>query len=138
MIKEHPILPWASGFIVFILVSLLLGMAFDLEARCHDGSFSGSIGKRGACSHHGGVDRSRGGLAFLFSVSIGIASGCYISRWQNHVPDKKIVNIETEANDAPICPLHGKQALYFYDDGTKEWSCDKKLNCPYWVDPNKF
>lgn len=55
------------GIIVFlgamILLSILLG-----GAVCSDGWASASIGRRGACSSHGGVDRTVGAIKFLLSI----------------------------------------------------------------------
>lgn len=58
---------WLVGIIVFlgsmILLSILLG-----GAVCSDGWASASIGRRGACSSHGGVDRTAGAIKFLLSI----------------------------------------------------------------------
>lgn len=58
---------WLVGIIVFlgamILLSILLG-----GAVCSDGWASASIGRRGACSSHGGVDRTVGAIKFLLSI----------------------------------------------------------------------
>ena len=58
---------WLVGITVFlgamILLSILLG-----GAVCSDGWASASIGRRGACSSHGGVDRTVGAIKFLLSI----------------------------------------------------------------------
>ena len=55
------------GIIVFlgtmILLSILIG-----GAVCSDGWASASIGRRGACSSHGGVDRTVDVIKFLLSI----------------------------------------------------------------------
>jgi hypothetical protein len=40
----------------------IVAAAIAGAVTCRDGWASGSIGSRSACSHHGGVDRSKGGL----------------------------------------------------------------------------
>lgn len=63
--------PWLAGmvggFISFVVIS---GMEGPLQ--CRDGWYSSSIGKQGACSHHGGVRRSS---ALMWSLLIAIGSG---------------------------------------------------------------
>jgi len=54
----------------FLILIIFLGSAFDLRARCASGWVSSSIGSRGACSHHGGVDRTRWALALIFSLGV--------------------------------------------------------------------
>jgi hypothetical protein len=66
---------WLVGIGLFFACRILLGIVFDLSAECHDGWDSPSIGIRGACSHHGGVDRSAAEGAFLFSLLIGVVGG---------------------------------------------------------------
>ena len=43
---------------------------------CTDGWHSPSIGRSGACSHHGGVHRPYAWIALLGSITGGIAVGC--------------------------------------------------------------
>lgn len=76
---------------VFLLLMIFLGSAFDLRARCASGWVSSSIGSRGACSHHGGVDRTRGTLAFFFSL--GVAG--YAAR-------RTYLKLETSPEDIPV------------------------------------
>jgi hypothetical protein len=60
------------GFVVFFALSMLAGQLLG-SVKCRDGWASSSIGRQGACSHHGGVDRSRGGLGMIFMVVGGFA-----------------------------------------------------------------
>src|SRR5690625_2692968 len=70
--KQHrppSVIPAIVLFIVLLVVlKLLIG-----GAVCSDGWASPSIGKAGACSHHGGVRRWPSTLAFLISVAAGVA-----------------------------------------------------------------
>lgn len=65
---------WLTGFFIYFLLGCL-----GPSALCNDGSFSGSIGRRGACSHHGGVDHHP--LYNLFSILGGIIGGCSLSNF---------------------------------------------------------
>lgn len=54
-------------FAVFVL-TLLVVFACAGAISCSDGWASGSVGRSGACSHHGGVNRLPGVLALVLSV----------------------------------------------------------------------
>lgn len=68
VIEKRVRLGWLTGFFIYFLLGCL-----GPSASCNDGSFSGSIGRRGACSHHGGVDHHP--LYNLFSIFGGIIVG---------------------------------------------------------------
>jgi len=55
---------WVSGIFFVVLTFLLIWLFGDVS--CRDGWGSSSIGRQGACSHHGGV-KSNIGLLFLIS-----------------------------------------------------------------------
>jgi hypothetical protein len=60
-----------AGVLVFA-VTISAGFHFYQSPQCKDGWPSFSIGLPGACSHHGGVDRSNPGIIFfLFSPLTG-------------------------------------------------------------------
>lgn len=70
MFKKHSLI---IGFLVFIATHLTIMNIVTHETTCHDGSYSDSIGSRGACSHHGGVKTSNVPLlSFFFSIGLGI------------------------------------------------------------------
>jgi len=56
---------WIVGFAAFFGLSELTGELLG-PTTCRDGWHSPSIGHRGACSWHGGVDHSRDILIFLY------------------------------------------------------------------------
>ena len=64
---------WIIGFAVFFALARGLGTLFG-ATTCRDGWPSPSIGRRGACSHHGGVDRSEDWL-LIFPVIGGTVAG---------------------------------------------------------------
>ncbi len=73
------------GFVAFIGLSVLAGQMLG-PVKCRDGWASGSIGRQGACSWHGGVDRSRGALSFVFMVIGGVAGfGFYGSKFADRL-----------------------------------------------------
>lgn len=57
---------------VFVL-SMLIAFAVAGVPGCSDGWASGSIGRPGACSHHGGVAKWPRVLAFVFSALVAMA-----------------------------------------------------------------
>lgn len=60
------------GWLTGVFIYFMLG-TFGPSASCNDGSFSVSIGRRGACSYHGGVDHHS--LYNLFSILGAIVVG---------------------------------------------------------------
>lgn len=63
---------WIVGIAAFLAAMILLSILFG-AATCSDGWASPSIGRRGACSSHGGVDRTMGVVKLL--LSLGSAFG---------------------------------------------------------------
>lgn len=59
---------WFLAIVGFITLRFILGYTTDLSPTCHSGWSSPSIGSRGACSWHGGVDRSALTTANLVSL----------------------------------------------------------------------
>lgn len=63
--------PFAVGFAVFVLTAIVVRYMSGPPV-CSDGWHSSSIGRSGACSHHGGVRHGWGGLvAVLLAVFSG-------------------------------------------------------------------
>lgn len=71
--------PVAVGAMAFIASMLIIG-AFMGPTTCNSGWQSGSIGRQGACSHHGGVDRTPGTLRFMVSLGVGVWAGIIVAR----------------------------------------------------------
>lgn len=71
--------PVAVGAMAFIASMLIIG-AFMGPTTCNSGWQSGSIGRQGACSHHGGVNRTPGTLRFMVSLGVGIWAGIIVAR----------------------------------------------------------
>ena len=72
MARSAAIAGWLVGAGTFVLLFALIGPIGG--AVCSDGWASPSIGRQGACSHHGGVSQS-GGIAataiFFASIYVG-------------------------------------------------------------------
>ena len=60
-------------FVAFTVTRLLIGDFFDERPVCMDGWGSPSIGRQGACSHHGGV-QPQPATAFFISVAVAIGA----------------------------------------------------------------
>jgi len=67
---------WLAAIAVF-LVSCN-GLRMVVHTTCGDGWHSPSIGRRGACSHHGGVDRIAGNLVLFGSGAAAWLAWSYI------------------------------------------------------------
>ncbi|WP_158743650.1 topoisomerase DNA-binding C4 zinc finger domain-containing protein [Acidisphaera sp. L21] len=63
-----------AGLLVMILSTYALSW-FVPDAACNDGYLSPSIGRQGACSHHGGVHHTLWGLLPLIAA---VATGIYV------------------------------------------------------------
>lgn len=67
-------LGWIVGFIIYIVFGLV-----GPSPSCKDGTYSNSIGQRGACSWHGGVDR-HSWYEFLRIIG-AIMAGSYLTHF---------------------------------------------------------
>lgn len=122
---------------VFIFSMSLLG-----PIKCGDGTSSGSIGKRGACSHHGGVSNWQTLVSFFLS--------CAVTAWYyDSGKGKKIPKIEEQPqsiNENPLpkpkkkrsisnkCPkckseMVLRTAQQGRNAGGKFWGCSKYPRC---------
>lgn len=96
-----PLLVW---MFIFIGVKLVLG------GGCNDGWSSSSIGRMGACSHHGGVNNMPGLIAFILAT---IVSGWLLFK-MDEVESRKIRKsyivessfFEMESTSAPFNPSY--------------------------------
>ena len=59
------------GFLVFFTIALIGGKLVG-PTLCSDGWASQSIGRQGACSSHGGVNRTPGNIVMILSIVGGI------------------------------------------------------------------
>lgn len=75
---------WLIPLIVWMFIYIGIRLVFD--GGCNDGWSSSSIGRMGACSHHGGVNHTSGFIAFIFAT---IVSGWLLFK-MNEVESRKI------------------------------------------------
>jgi hypothetical protein len=70
-LQKRPIAGAIAIAVFFILQSLLTIFSENVfgPVKCSDGYASQSIGRSGACSSHGGVDKSRDALIALLSAA---------------------------------------------------------------------
>lgn len=66
------------GLVCALVLSFAAGQLLG-PIKCRDGWASPSIGRQGACSWHGGVDRSRSGLGVIFLVLGGVVGVLFYS-----------------------------------------------------------
>lgn len=107
---------WARGFIVFCSL-FFLGSHIVGPTRCADGWSSSSIGSRGACSYHGGVDNTPRNIVFIFSILGGlVASGFFGSRpiikkrtelTEEEPSSTSEASTASKKSHAPRCPICG-------------------------------
>jgi hypothetical protein len=102
-------------FILYFLGSQLIG-----PIRCVDGWKSFSIGSQGACSYHGGVDKTPRNIVLIISVLGGIIASGYIgSRSSKTITKQSPANNDREslANEnykrkiPPNCPKCGSRMV---------------------------
>lgn len=87
---QHKAVAWIVGGLSALFLYWVVGNLFDLSASCWSGWQSPSIGSQGACSHHGGVNRTAEYLAFLFSLSAGVFAGVrYYGKAQGNAAPKE-------------------------------------------------
>ncbi|WP_218066286.1 hypothetical protein [Escherichia coli] len=99
---------WLIPLIVWMFIYISIRFVFD--GGCNDGWSSSSIGRMGACSHHGGVNHTSGFIAFIFAT---IVSGWLLFK-MNEVESRKIRKsyivessfFEMESISAPFNPSY--------------------------------
>lgn len=93
---KQKITGWAVGVAVYLLLLQLLP-----EVRCADGWASPSIGKPGACSHHGGV---RGNEIYaVLILGASVVCGVFVARHfepQGRIPEPR--NLQPESKETEL------------------------------------
>jgi len=121
-------LPFAAGAVVSLL-ALVLFVGQIPPATCRDGWQSPSIGSRGACSHHGGVER-HGGL-YLLSVlgsgALGVTVYAFLGRVLRRRAERRFVaqlavpQVGAMPIDWVIYALRTKRDLVFTYKGREDF-----------------
>ena len=97
-------MPFVVGFVAFLALNFI-GHELIGPAKCNDGWTSSSIGKRGACSHHGGVNRLPGNLVLIFSIAGGIGAGVYANGLQS-APSRRNKTLQTQERTIDVSIVH--------------------------------
>ena len=99
-------MPFKYRFIVSVILFVLtyiFVLALTGGAVCGDGWSSGSIGSRGACSHHGGVSKIMGIISFILSCIAVLYYNAYVDknyrRFKNFVVKRNLPLHELEGNE---------------------------------------
>lgn len=84
-ISKSVLFSWIFGIFIFFCL-----LEFVPSPACNDGWMSSSIGRQGACSHHGGVKDDFGIKLILFLISVFIGIGIYslvqkVRNWKNKI-----------------------------------------------------
>lgn len=114
-VKRHPIL---TGIALFLFCVVGLNILFG-PATCRDGWRSSSIGRQGACSHHGGVDRSKGSIAFFIAVVVGGGVG-YSLYQKAEAEEREVRRVEHERHKAAQAERENKLKREFVETGGKQ------------------
>jgi hypothetical protein len=98
---KHPFGTGAAAFLGTMIVSSIV-LSFLIPTSCRDGWHSSSIGRRGACSWHGGVtDHGAGALSMLISLVAGVGAGMWRSAVEDAEYEREKVQREAIAETAP-------------------------------------
>lgn len=111
---------------LFLATIILIGTLFG-AAVCSDGWASGSIGSRGACSHHGGVSSIPAVVSFIAACIATIVFNSYVDgKYRKH---KGFI----VKHDLPCHPLEGgariKPEFTLYDVPTLSAKSRKHFQC---------
>jgi len=147
-----PTFVWILAISVFIGAYWFCRLFLYHEPICTDGWRSTSIGSRGACSHHGGVDRWPLVFSMFLSGLLGYLASFFVrnrlekdrtrQRSLKLLADKREALGRREPNreelnlpvtlfapdEVPPCPLHGRMVL---DKLAERWECGQN-NCDYY------
>lgn len=140
--------PFFAGLLTFVILLKVMTPLIQ-PTVCSDGWASGSIGRRGACSHHGGIGTNWS----LLGVFLGSGLGAYaVGRTLVEVERRKraaltkqrdagqaLANVRQyseppRASSTPACPLCGgfmreRLAKRGRNAGGKFWGCGNYPRC---------
>jgi hypothetical protein len=147
--------PFFAGLLTFVIL-LKVMTPLIRPTVCRDGWASGSIGSRGACSHHHGVGTNWSLLGVFFGAggaAFGVGQGLAVFHRRKRAAVAKSLDAEREAAQAaanvrrysempklpklpttPACPLCGatmreRLAKRGSNAGSKFWGCANYPRC---------
>jgi hypothetical protein len=140
---------WIVAFAAFFGLSILAGQLLG-PVTCRDGWHSPSLGHRGACSWHGGVDHSRDALIIIFAAAGAFAGFVFhesrVGRWAGgetwsdarepylpakYEPPRPHVPPGPGEPDCPKCgsAMRLRLAKRGRRRGTQFWGCSRFPDC---------
>lgn len=129
----------------------MIGNQIIGPTRCSDGWASPSIGKQGACSHHGGVNRSPRNGVLILSILGGFLAAAFIGSSQSNKSgqigreDKALSRrgnkVQNQSSSSPQCPICGsgmvlrvaRKGIYA---GNQFYGCEKYPRCKGLINKN--
>ena len=99
--------PIFYAVLAFVISSVIIGVLLP-ELACMDGWNSSSVGKSGACSHHGGVNRIPVtiGLIISFVFSFWVWKKCKKNEYKLTDPENKIIDQAEKASVGVLVSLN--------------------------------
>jgi hypothetical protein len=124
-LSRRPIL---AGLLAFLIVWLGLGLLIG-STTCRDGWQSPSIGRRGACSHHGGVDRTAGEIIRALAIGAGWITWAALNGYAERKYREENPPVFT-----PRCPrcssiMRRRRARRGRNAGNEFWGCSAYPSC---------
>ena len=116
----------AFGVVAFVVAMIALNHLIG-PTRCGDGWPSPSIGRRGACSWHGGVNWSPAELAFLASVIIGIGVGLVGERLKRRRTSSGLMRPASRPLPSLLPPQRGATPRINLTPGVRCPRCDSVM-----------
>ena len=122
--------------IATFVLCLYIGKSIVGPTVCNDGWASPSLGKRGACSYHGGVNRTPTNLVMLFSLLISSVSGYQIHRLLERQHQSQVIKdrdafITRQTSKAEACKSSVSQSSQAEKTTKKTVLNDPTIpNCP--------
>jgi hypothetical protein len=130
-LRPNIIIGVIAGILVFVALQFLLP-----PVVCRDGWRSSSIGRKGACSYHGGV--ISGGIWPLLALGTSVAAGIYTSKIIARHYKPRLFHTDVGQQDQAFASEikqiifaidNGKKITFFYN-GSKQSSYQKRIIKP--------
>ena len=131
------------GIAVFFILNVA-GNGLIGPTRCSDGWASPSIGKQGACSHHGGVNRAPQSAVFMVSILGGVIAAIFVGNNsdnrsdqnkrhpdRSHPSSRGTREIDHSGPNCPICGsgMVSRVARKGRHQGQEFYGCSKFPRC---------
>lgn len=127
-LRKHPF--WITAIVAIgVFIGLSQAAAYIAgPPHCRDGWQSPSIGRRGACSWHGGVDRSANGLGFFALILSGLAGFATFAKLTEPLPKPPV-----DPASWRLCPKC-RSPMKHHAEHRDLLQCTQHPGCDGWVD----